>query len=155
MAFAGMGAHDFSTHSDFETLGGAAMGFQFLFWLLRISRHQKSSLRSYGFTRLQNPLHITTCLSGTQQCCAPTKKILCRLRGLLRTWFCCWCALFGGQQCDQDVAFHARHGFNLAVFTDFAQQARHLGTTHFLVRHFAAAMKNNSANFMTLSQEAN
>src|SRR5258708_2676059 len=85
----------------------------------------------------------------------PTKKILCRLRGLLRTWFCCWCALFGGQQCDQDVAFHARHGFDLTVFADFAQQARHLGATHFLVRHFAATMKNHGADFMTFSKEAN
>src|SRR5712671_3516575 len=156
MTLAGMGAHDFSACGDFETLGGAAMGFQFLFWLLRISRHlQKSSLRSYGFTRLQNPLHVTTCLSGAQQCCAPTKEILCRLRGLLRTWFCCWCALFGGQQCDQNVAFHARHCFDLAVLADFAQQARHLGTAHFLVRHFAAAMKNHGAHFMAFSQEAN
>src|SRR6267142_1020590 len=83
------------------------------------------------------------------------RKYLCRLRGLLRTWFCRWSTLFGGQQRDQDVAFHARHGFNLAVFADFAQQARHLGAAHFLVRHFAAAMKNHGAHFMTFSEEAN
>src|SRR5882762_6659816 len=105
--------------------------------------------------RLQNPLHITTCLSGAQQCCAPTKKILCRLRGLLRTWFCCWCALFWGQPVDQDRGLHWRHGFNLAVLADFAQQARHLGTAHFLVRHFATAMKNHGAHFMAFPQEAN
>jgi len=83
------------------------------------------------------------------------RKYLCRLRGLLRTWFCRWSTLFGGQQRDQDVAFHARHGFDLAVFADFAQQARHLGAAHFLVRHFAAAMKNHGAHFMTFSEEAN
>src|SRR5258708_40271508 len=83
------------------------------------------------------------------------RKYLCRLRGLLRTWFCRWSTLFGGQQRDQDVAFHARHGFNLAVFADFAEQARHLGAAHFLVRHFAAAMKNHGAHFMAFSQEAN
>src|SRR5712671_1110071 len=78
-----------------------------------------------------------------------------RLCGLLRTWFCRWSSLFGGQKRDQNVAFHARHGFNLAVFADFAQQARHLRAAHFLVRHFAAAMKNHGAHFVTLSQEAN
>src|SRR5712675_1448324 len=44
MTLAGMGAHDFSACGDFETLGGAAMCFQFLFWLLRISRHYKNPL---------------------------------------------------------------------------------------------------------------
>src|SRR5258708_18446760 len=119
------------------------------FELLGITKILSAFLR---VTRLQNPLHITTCLSGAQQCRAPTKKILCRLRGLLRTWFCCRSTLFGGQQRDQDVAFHAWHGFDLAVFADFAQQARHLGATHFLVRHFTATMKNHGAHFMTLSQ---
>src|SRR6266436_2537838 len=32
VAFAGMCAHDLSARCDFETLGSAAMGFQFLFW---------------------------------------------------------------------------------------------------------------------------
>jgi len=44
MAFAGMGAHDFAGRCDFETLGGAAMRFQFLFWLCRISWHCKNPL---------------------------------------------------------------------------------------------------------------
>src|SRR5712672_843553 len=75
MAFAGMGAHDFSACGDFETLGGAAMGFQFLFWLLRISWHYKNPLLiACGLPRLQK--HVTSCLSGAQQCCAPTKSIL-------------------------------------------------------------------------------
>jgi hypothetical protein len=39
MAFAGMGAHDFTGGGDFETLGGAAVRFQFLFWLCGISWH--------------------------------------------------------------------------------------------------------------------
>lgn len=82
-------------------------------------------------------------------------KTLGRLRGLLRTWFCGRGALFWRQQRYQDVAFHARHGFNLSMFADLAQQARHFGTAHFLVRHFAPAMENHGAHFMAFSQEAN
>jgi hypothetical protein len=60
---------------------------------------------------------------------------------------------FRSQQRDQNVAFHARHGFDLAVFADFAEQARHLGAPDFLVRHFAAAMKNHGANFVAFAEE--
>ena len=40
------------------------------------------------------------------------------------------------------------------VFADFAKQARHLGASHFLVSHFAAAMKNHGANFVAFAEEA-
>jgi hypothetical protein len=49
VAFAGMGAHDFSARGDFETLSSAAMGFQFPFWLLRISWHYKNPLLLAGW----------------------------------------------------------------------------------------------------------
>ncbi len=52
-----------------------------------------------------------------------------------------------------NVSFHARHRLDLAVLADFAQKARHLGAAHFLVRHFAAAMKNHGANFVPFAEE--
>jgi len=82
-------------------------------------------------------------------------KILRRLCGLLRTWLCSRGALFWREQRDQNVAFHARHRFNLAMFADLTEQTRHLGAAHFLVCHFAAAMENHGAHFMAFSQEAN
>jgi hypothetical protein len=39
MALAGMGTHNFAGGGDFKALGGAAMRFQFLFWLCGISWH--------------------------------------------------------------------------------------------------------------------
>src|ERR1700730_5010800 len=39
MALAGVHANDLAGRSDLEALGGAAMRFQFLLWLSRISRH--------------------------------------------------------------------------------------------------------------------
>jgi hypothetical protein len=44
MTLARMGAPDFAGRGDFETLGGAAMCFQFLFWLRGISWHCKNPL---------------------------------------------------------------------------------------------------------------
>src|SRR5712664_1401758 len=61
--------------------------------------------------------------------------------------------LFWRQERNENVAFHARHRFDLTVLADFAQKARHLGAAHFLVRHFAAAMKNHGANFVPLAEE--
>jgi hypothetical protein len=40
------------------------------------------------------------------------------------------------------------------MFADFAEKARHFRAAHFLVRHFAAAMKNHGANFVALAEEA-
>jgi hypothetical protein len=62
-------------------------------------------------------------------------------------------ALFGCQKRDQDVAFHARHGLDLARVADFTEQAGHLGASDFLVGHFAPAMENHRANFVTLSKK--
>src|SRR5258708_34129314 len=39
------------------------------------------------------------------------------------------------------------------MLADFAQQTGHLGAAHFLVRHFAAAMKNHGANFVPFAEE--
>jgi len=58
MAFAGMRAHDLSACCDFETLGGAAMGFQFLFWFLRISWHYKNPLLLAICPAYRNTLHL-------------------------------------------------------------------------------------------------
>ncbi len=74
---------------------------------------------------------------------------------MLRSWLCYWSALLGRQQRDQNVAFHARHRFNLAEVADFIEQARHLGAAHFLVRHFTPAMENHGAHFMAFPEEAN
>jgi hypothetical protein len=63
-------------------------------------------------------------------------------------------AFFRCQQSDQDVAFHARHRFDLALVGNFDQQAIHLGAADFLVRHFAAAMENHRANFVAVAEEA-
>src|SRR5262249_17990900 len=75
------------------------------------------------------------------------------LRGLLRAWLGGTCAFFRRQQRYQDISFHARHGFNLAKITDFAEQPGHLRAPHFLVSHFAAAMKNHGANFVAFAEE--
>jgi len=82
-------------------------------------------------------------------------NLLRRLRGLLRTRFCRRSALFGRQQRNENVAFHARHGFNLTVVADLTQQARHFSATHFLVRHFASAMKNHGAHFVAFPKKPN
>jgi hypothetical protein len=63
-------------------------------------------------------------------------------------------AFFGRQQGYQNVAFHARHGFDLALVADFHEQAVHLGAADFLVRHFASAMKNHRAHFVAFTEEA-
>jgi hypothetical protein len=89
-----------------------------------------------------------------QNHCRP-KTALCRLRGLLRTWFCYWGAFFRRQQRYENIAFHARHRFDLAVLADFTQQPRHLGAAHFLVSHFASTMKNHGAHFVAFPKEAN
>ena len=39
VALAGVHAFDFAVRGDFETLSGAAMGFQFQFWFRRIPWH--------------------------------------------------------------------------------------------------------------------
>src|SRR5437762_5777337 len=62
-------------------------------------------------------------------------------------------ALFWRQQRHQDVAFHARHGFDLALVANFHEQAVHLGAADFLVRHFAPAMKNHRAHFVAFAEE--
>jgi len=69
-----------------------------------------------------------------------------------------WCryagALFRSEERHKDVPFHARRSFDLSLIAEFAQQASHLGAADFLVRHFAATMKNHGANFMTFAEEA-
>src|ERR1700730_12119788 len=80
-------------------------------------------------------------------------RCLSWLRRLLRTRFCCRRALFGCEQRHQNVAFHARHSFNLTVLADLAEQARHLRAAHFLVRHLAPAMENHGAHFVPLTEE--
>src|SRR5260370_16606383 len=110
MAFAGMRADDLGGRREFDALGGAAMRFQLLLWLGRISWHcrnlSKKSLRE--------------------------TELLGRLRGLLRTWFCRGSSLFGCQQPDQNVPFHSRHRFDLADVADFIEQAPHLAPSPFL-----------------------
>ncbi len=76
-------------------------------------------------------------------------RLLCRLR----YWLGYCHAFFGGEQGDQDIAFHARHCLDLAVFPDFPEQAGHLGAAYFLVRHFAAAMENHRAHFVAFPEE--
>src|SRR5580700_6028271 len=60
---------------------------------------------------------------------------------------------FRGEQSHQNVAFHTGHCFDLAVLANFHEQAIHFGAAHFLVRHFAAAMKNHGANFVAVAEE--
>src|SRR5882724_8810011 len=62
-------------------------------------------------------------------------------------------AFFRREQGHQDVAFHARHGFDLPLVANFHQQAVHLGAPDFLVRHFAPAMKNHRAHFVAFAEE--
>src|SRR5579859_6258543 len=62
-------------------------------------------------------------------------------------------ALFRRQQRDENVTFHARHGFDLAELADLYQQAIHLRAADFLVRHFAAAVKNHRANFVAFAKK--
>jgi len=73
----------------------------------------------------------------------------------LRTRLGYRCALFWRQQGYENITFHAGHGFDLAVFADFPQQARHLRAAHFLVCNFSAAVKNHGADFMTFPKETN
>src|ERR1700739_3450861 len=40
------------------------------------------------------------------------------------------------------------------MVADFAEEPCHLGAAHFLVCHFAAAMKNHGANFVAFPKEA-
>src|SRR3984957_10455820 len=75
------------------------------------------------------------------------------LRRLLRWLGRRWRAFLRREQRDQHVAFHAGHRFDLAVVGDLSQQPRHLRAAHFLVRHFASAMKNHRAHFVTLTQK--
>jgi hypothetical protein len=63
-------------------------------------------------------------------------------------------ALLGSEQCHKDVAFHARRSLDLDLLRDFTQQASHFGATNFLVRHFAAAMKNHRADFVAIANKA-
>jgi hypothetical protein len=69
-----------------------------------------------------------------------------------------WCryaaALFRSEERHKNVPFHARRSFDLSLIAEFAQQASHLGAADFLVRHFAATMKNHGSNFMTFAKEA-
>src|SRR5437879_5542912 len=62
-------------------------------------------------------------------------------------------AFFRREQRYQDVAFHARHGFDLALVANLHEQAVHLGAADFLVRHFAPAMKNHRAHFVAFAEE--
>src|SRR6266705_4885797 len=62
-------------------------------------------------------------------------------------------AFFRCEQRYQDVAFHARHGFDLALVANLYEQAVHLGAADFLVRHFAPAMKNHRAHFVAFAEE--
>src|SRR5260370_1951805 len=62
-------------------------------------------------------------------------------------------AFFRSEQRYENVALHARHGFDLALVADFHQQAVHLGAADFLVSHFAPAMKNDRALFVTFAEE--
>src|SRR5260370_29025461 len=62
-------------------------------------------------------------------------------------------AFFRRQQRYQDVAFHARHGLDLALVANLHEQAVHLGAPDFLVGHFAPAMKNHGAHFVAFAEE--
>jgi len=131
MTLAGMGAHDFSACGDLKRLAARDV-FSVSFLASSNSRHYTNPLCVLtGSPAYRIPAHYNLLAWGAAVL-RPTKKILCRLRGLLRTWFCCWRALFGGQQCDQDVAFHARHGFDLAVFADSPSKRVILARRHFL-----------------------
>jgi hypothetical protein len=61
--------------------------------------------------------------------------------------------LFRRQQRHQDVSFHPWHRFDLAVLADFPEEPVHLGAAHFLVRHFAATVKNHGANFVAFPEK--
>jgi len=63
-------------------------------------------------------------------------------------------AFFWSEQRHQDVAFHARRRFDLTLIAELTEQAAHLGATDFLVRHFAATMKNHGADFMALPEKS-
>src|SRR6266571_3863901 len=62
-------------------------------------------------------------------------------------------AFFGSQKSDENVAFHAGHGLNLRLIANIAEQAVHLGPAHFLVSHFAAAMKDHGAHLVAIAEE--
>src|SRR2546429_6320328 len=62
-------------------------------------------------------------------------------------------AFFWRQQRHQDVAFHARPGFDLALVANFHEQAVHLGAPDFLMGHFAPAMENHCAHFVAFAEE--
>ena len=108
-----------------------------------IQRKRSAARKSDAETASQNPKRTNH----------KERRELLRLLGGLRHGFRHGHALFRREQCNEHIAFHARHRFDLAVFADFAQQTGHLGAAHFLVRHFAAAMENHGAHFMALSQE--
>ncbi len=81
------------------------------------------------------------------------RRELLRLVGCLRYRLGHGHALFRREQRDEHIAFHARHRFDLAVIADLAEQAGHLRSPDFLVRHFAPAMENHRAHFVALSEE--
>ena len=86
---------------------------------------------------------------------AEARSVLLRLRHRLTRRLSRGSAFFGREQRHQNVAFHARHGFDLALIANFHQQAIHFRATHFLVSHFAATMKNHGANFVAFAKKAN
>src|SRR5579863_1454637 len=111
---------------------------------------------SFGFDRLRgiavNPLFLRifldTAALAAKEALPPLVRPAWCSSGGART-------LFRSQQRHQDVAFHAGRRLDRASVADFAQQARHLGAADFLVRHFAATVKNHGANFVAFTQESN
>src|ERR1700685_3943806 len=97
----------------------------------------------------------TPCLESNSQNTVDRFRVALRslLRRLLRWLGRRRRALLGREQRDQHLAFHAWHRFYLAVFGNLSQQPRHLRAAHFLVRHFASAMKNHRAHFVTFTQK--
>jgi hypothetical protein len=57
MALAGVHANDLAGRGNLEALGGAAMRFEFLLWLRRISRHYENPLLQNSGQARQQSLH--------------------------------------------------------------------------------------------------
>jgi len=166
VALAGVPALDLAVGSDLEALSGAAMRLQLQFWLRCISRHCWKSSPDFGaLCALRRLLQFElNCLLGR---IPPRRAPLqnpswafdgaryCDCWALDDGWPAGWrrLRLFSVRARPPGRAFHARHGFDLALVANFHQQAVHLGTPDFLVRHFAPAMKNHRAHFVAFAEE--
>jgi hypothetical protein len=72
-------------------------------------------------------------------------------------WFRRWrtASALRRKQRHQNICFHARSDFHERVICNFLQQAVHLRSAHFLMSHFAAAMKDHRLYFVPFAKEPN